>query len=67
MCVHFDPAATYECREDDAEHVKEKESANFCEWFLPSEGAFDAGRKSEADRALEELEALFSEMGKRGK
>ena len=59
------PVAPLECREDDAEHVKEKELANVCEWFLPSEAAFDRGRKSEADRALQELEALFSGMGER--
>lgn len=65
MCLHFDPAAPYECREDDAEHVKEKELANFCEWFQPSETAFDPRGKSAADRALEELESLFSGLGRR--
>jgi hypothetical protein len=48
------------CREDDAEEVMDKELANFCEWFEPSESAFEPGRKSEADRAREALEALFS-------
>lgn len=61
MCVHFDPAAPDQCSEDDAEHVKEKELSNFCEWFRPSESAFDPHRKSEADAALEALEALFSQ------
>jgi len=60
MCVHFDPAAPAQCREDDAEDVKEKELANFCEWYSPSETAFDPQRKSAADQALEALEALFS-------
>jgi len=65
MCIHYDPAAYHACREDDAEQVKEKELANFCEWFLPAEGAFDRGAKSEADRARDELEALFSGMRER--
>ncbi len=58
--MHFDPAAPAQCREDDAEDVKEKELANFCEWYSPSETAFDADRKSEADVAREALEAMFS-------
>jgi hypothetical protein len=60
MCVHFDPVAPAQCREDDAEDVKEKELANFCEWYTPSETAFDPQHKSEADQALESLEAMFS-------
>lgn len=60
MCVHFDPAVARQCREDDADDVKEKELANFCDYFEPSENAFDPGGKSEADRALAELEAMFS-------
>lgn len=60
MCVYFDPGAPAQCREDDAEDVKEKELANFCEWYDPSESAFDPQRKSEAELALEALEALFS-------
>jgi hypothetical protein len=63
MCVHFDPAAPCQCREDDAEDVKEKELANFCEWYSPSETAFSAKQKSEADQALESLEAMFSDLG----
>ncbi len=63
MCVHFDPAAPDQCLEDDAEDVKEKELANFCEWFTPSETTFDPQQKSEADKAREELEAMFSGLG----
>ena len=62
MCVHFDPSAPAQCREDDAEDVKEKELANFCEWYTPSETAFNPQGKSEADQALAALEAMFSGM-----
>jgi len=65
MCVHFDRSAPSQCREDDAEDVKEKERANFCEWYVPSEQAFDPAGKSEADLAREALEALFSGLGDR--
>jgi len=63
MCVHFDPKAPSQCSEDDAEDVKEKELANFCEWFVPSEAAFDPHQKSQAGLALESLEAMFSGLG----
>jgi hypothetical protein len=63
MCIHFDPAAPSQCREDDAEDVKEKELANFCEWYTPSETAFNPQEKSAADQALEALETMFSGMG----
>ena len=62
MCVNYDPQAPAQCREDDAEDVKEKELANFCEYYAPSATAFDAGRKSESDLAREALEALFGDM-----
>ncbi len=58
--MHFDPAAPAQCREDDAEDVTEKELANFCEWYAPSESAFDPRQKSAADQALEKLEAMFA-------
>jgi hypothetical protein len=60
MCIHYDPRVPRQCREDDAEDVKDKELANFCEWYEPSESAFEPAQKSEADRAREVLEALFS-------
>lgn len=59
MCVHFDRHVPRQCREDGAEDVKEKERPNFCDWFIPSENAFDADRKSEADAAMNALDALF--------
>ena len=60
MCVHYDANVARQCREDDAEDVTEKERANFCEWFEPSDASFDPSRKSEADQAREALEALFA-------
>ena len=59
MCRHFDPAAVNQCREDDAEEVRDKERVNFCEWFVPAEDAFDPAAKAEADRAKQSLDALF--------
>lgn len=59
MCVYFDSAVPRQCREDGAEDVTDKERPNFCDWFKPSEGAFDPNRKSEADAAKDALAALF--------
>jgi len=61
MCVYFDANVTRQCREDGAEEVKEKDRLNFCDWFKPSETAFDEKRKSEEDEAREALEALFGD------
>ena len=59
MCRYFDPGVPRQCREDDAEEVIEKARLNFCDYFVASEGAFDAGRKAEEDRARSALDALF--------
>lgn len=61
MCLHFDRAVPRQCREDGAEDVTEKERVNFCDWFKPSDSAFDPDRKSEADAAKDALAALFGD------
>ena len=61
MCVHFDERVPRKCREDGAEDVTEKERPNFCDWFKPSDTAFDPARKSEADAAQDALAALFGD------
>ena len=63
MCLYFDRKVPRQCREDGAEDVSEKERANFCDWFKPSEEAFDPNRKSEADAAKEALASLFGDDG----
>jgi hypothetical protein len=62
MCIYFDLKAPSQCLEDDAEDVTEKELANFCEWYSPSEAAFNPEQKSRADQALDALEAMFSDL-----
>ena len=63
MCIHFDANVPRQCREDGAEDVTEKDRANFCDWFKPSESAFDPKQKSEADQSMEALEAMFAGLG----
>lgn len=55
-CRHFDQGAHHECREDQAEWVKEKTQGNFCGWFEPR-GAFAI--EDEAARAKGKLDQLF--------
>jgi hypothetical protein len=57
-CVHHDPSAYNECRESSSERVGDRERANRCEYFSPSErgGGASAG---EAARARSRLDDLF--------
>jgi hypothetical protein len=61
MCIYFDPSVPRKCREDGAEDVTEKERPNFCDWFKPSDRAFDPNRKSESDAAKDALADLFGD------
>ena len=61
LCVHYDPQVPEQCREDDAEEVTDKEQANFCDWFEPQPGRYDAGAGGAAARSEAQLEALFGE------
>lgn len=61
MCRYFDVTVPKQCREDDAEEVIEKARMNFCEWFVPSEDAFDSAGKAAADQARQSLGVLFGD------
>jgi hypothetical protein len=57
-CRHHDVTAYNECRESSAERVSERERANRCEYFRPS----DSGARtptSTADAARAKLDSLF--------
>jgi len=59
MCTHFDPRVPRQCREDGAEDVRDKDRLNFCDWFSPSESAFNEARKKEEDAAQAAADDLF--------
>lgn len=63
MCVDYDPRVPKACTEDDAEEVKEKARPNFCDYFRPSEGAFDPKEIAAASKAETELGRLFGGSG----
>lgn len=61
MCSNYDKQVPKQCREDDAEEVIEKARLNFCEWFIPSETAFDPTAKTVEDQAKATLDSLFGD------
>jgi hypothetical protein len=58
MCLMFDRNAPKQCREQDAEEVKEKERPNFCDYFKPNPQAFKVG-DAKTQAAKSTLDSLF--------
>ena len=61
MCEYYDPRVAMSCRETVADEVKDKERANFCDYFSIMPGAYSgpAGGMSRAAQA--QLDALFGD------
>jgi len=59
MCRAYDPRLARKCREDDAEDVKNKDQANFCDYFRPRTGAFDAALAAAEQKSRDQLASLF--------
>jgi len=56
-CRFYDPGAHHECREEQAEWVKEKDKGNFCSYF-DARGEGQAHGSQQLD-AKQKLDALF--------
>jgi len=56
-CRFYDPNAHNQCREPQAEWVKDKEAANYCDFFEPGAGGkvSQDSRKAEAKKKLNDL------------
>jgi hypothetical protein len=59
MCQFYAPHTTRQCSEIRAEEVIKKEQANYCDWFKPRPGSFDARAQAKATAAKSKLDALF--------
>lgn len=59
LCEWYSTAVAKHCRETIAEEVKDKERANFCDYFKPRANAFSNAQLSAAEKARAELDALF--------
>lgn len=56
-CEFYDPGSYNECRESSADPIKEKERANFCDFFRMNENQKTKSNEKEAQ--LSAAEALF--------
>jgi hypothetical protein len=59
LCEWYSTAVAKHCRETIAEEVKDKERANFCDYFKPRPDAWSTAPVSAAAQAKSELDALF--------
>lgn len=59
LCEFYQTTIAKQCREPIAEEVKDKERANFCDYFKPCPGAHVPKNRQEVDQARAALEALF--------
>lgn len=65
LCEWYSVAVAKHCRETVAEEVKDKERANFCDYFKPREDAYSTKSTDAASKAQAELDALFGGGGKK--
>ena len=59
LCEWYSIAVAKHCREPIAEEVKDKERANFCDYFKPKPGAYSTAGTAEAAHSKSALDALF--------
>ena len=59
-CFFYDPGAYQQCREPVTEPVRDKEKANYCDYFRPAQGVSGAATGADpAAEAKKKLEDLF--------
>lgn len=59
LCEFYDVSKAKHCREPIAEEERDKERANFCDYFKPRPSAYSSKQQREADGARAQLDALF--------
>ena len=59
LCEFYDPRLNSQCREERAEEVRDKEGANFCDWFKPRPHAYRARDEGKTQAAKAKLDGLF--------
>jgi hypothetical protein len=58
-CRHYNANAHNQCNEPQAEWVREKDRANYCDYFEPRQGAAGSGTPSRSQDARARFEDLF--------
>ena len=64
QCRFYDARLSTKCHEERAEEVRDKETANFCDWFKPRPDAHRPPTQAKTQAAKARIDALFS--GKTG-
>jgi hypothetical protein len=59
LCEWYSVSVAKHCREPIAEEVKDKERANFCDYFKPRPAAHATADVAASSKARSELDALF--------
>lgn len=59
MCVEYDTSKAKHCREPTAEEVREKDRANFCDFYKPREKAYTPPDLASLGASKAGLDALF--------
>ena len=59
MCVDYDTSVAKSCREPIAEEVKEKDRANFCDYFKPRPDAYRPRDQTAELKSRTPLDAMF--------
>lgn len=59
-CIYYDESAHQQCLETEAEWVKDKEQANFCDYFSPCTSDEHMKKKNTND-IKNQLESLFAD------
>ena len=59
LCEFFNPSRAEQCDEPIADYVREKDRANFCDYFKPKPGACSPPEKTTTPGAISDLNALF--------
>lgn len=62
-CTFYERGMQWDCRESIAEPVRDKERANFCDYFRLREGAGDSSTglaQQRADQARDAFDSLFN-------
>ena len=59
-CKFYSPGSQWDCRETISEAVRDKESANFCDWFSAADDSAGAnGKNTKAQNARNAFDKLF--------
>ena len=59
LCEFYDPCLADKCSEERAEEVRDKEGANFCDWFKPRANAHRPPDHARTQAAKARLDDLF--------